>query len=117
MAMFDALKHEPGVQAFKAGSVVFQEGEAGDSMYAVVEGEVEIRKGSQVLEVVGPGGVFGEMALIDHEPRSASALAVSDAKIVSIPEKRFLLLVQQTPYFALQMMQLLTSRLRRDLAK
>jgi CRP-like cAMP-binding protein len=56
--------------------------------------------------------IFGEMALIDNEPRSATALAITDVELVPISEKQFLFLVSQTPYFALKVMRILAQRLR-----
>jgi CRP-like cAMP-binding protein len=82
-------------------------------MYAVVEGAVEIEIGGTVVERVAQGGVFGEMALIDKLPRSANARAAEDCSLAVINEKRFVRLVGQTPHFALQLMQVITERLRR----
>ena len=76
-------------------------------------GEVEIRVGERAVEVVGPAGIFGEMAMIDGAPRTATAVARSDCKLVPIDEKRFQFLVQQTPYFAIEVMRVLAGRLRR----
>jgi CRP/FNR family transcriptional regulator, cyclic AMP receptor protein len=56
--------------------------------------------------------IFGEMALIDSEPRSATAVAITDVELVPITEKQFLFLVGQTPYFALKVMRTLAQRLR-----
>ena len=56
--------------------------------------------------------IFGEMALIDNEPRSATAIAVTDVELVAVTEKQFLFLVGQTPYFALKVMRVLAQRLR-----
>jgi CRP/FNR family cyclic AMP-dependent transcriptional regulator len=83
-------------------------------MFAVLEGAVEIHLRGGVVETIAPGGVFGEMALIDGHPRSATAVAASDGSIAAISEKRFLRLVELTPRFALQMMQVITERLRRN---
>jgi CRP-like cAMP-binding protein len=66
-----------------------------------------------VLETVGPGGIIGEMALINTSARSASAIARTDSKLVPITAKRFQFLVQQTPFFALQVMEVMADRLRR----
>ena len=59
------------------------------------------------------GSIFGEMALIDAEPRSGTAIAATDCKLAAIGEKRFLRLIEQTPRFALQIMRVITERLRR----
>lgn len=99
--------------AFEAGQTVFAQGQPGDVMYAVIEGQVEIVKDGKVLESIGPGGIFGEMALIDPEPRSAAAIARTDCRLTTINARRFLQLVQQTPYFSLDVMRLLVLRLRR----
>lgn len=96
-----------------AGSVLFQPGEPGDVLYVVLSGELEIRIGGQVVETIGPGGIVGEMALIDNAPRSAAVNAASDAVVVPVNERRFLFLVQQTPFFALNVMRVMASRLRR----
>ncbi len=57
--------------------------------------------------------MIGEMALIDHLPRSASARATTDAKLVPIDQRRFLFLVQETPFFAIHVMKVMADRLRR----
>jgi CRP-like cAMP-binding protein len=116
MAIFELLRREPDVREFAAGEIVFVDGEPGDCMFAVLEGEVAIKKEGRVLETVKPGGVFGEMALIDQEPRSASAVAATDCRVAALGQKRFLFLVQQTPYFALEIMHVLAERLRRNTA-
>jgi CRP-like cAMP-binding protein len=116
MAIFDLLRREPDVRNFRAGETVFTEGDPGDCMFAVIEGEVAIQKNGMVLERVGVGGVFGEMSLIDHAPRSATAVAATDCRLASVAQKRFTFLVQQTPYFALEIMHVLAERLRRNTA-
>ncbi len=114
MPTFPMLLHEPNTRSFKQGETIFNQGDAADCMFAVVEGAVDISLQGAVVERVGPGGVFGEMALIDGQPRSATAVAATDASVAAITEKRFLRLVEVTPRFALQMMQVITDRLRRS---
>ena len=97
---------------FPAGTVIFAEDEPGDAMYAVLEGEVEIRSKGRLLRVVKPDGIFGEMALIDSKPRSASAQAKTDCKVACISEMRFLILVQHSPFFALHVMRIMAERMR-----
>lgn len=86
-------------------------------MFAIVEGTVEIHLDGRVLETLGEGEFFGEMSLVDHSPRSASARARTDCRIVTIDEKRFGFMVQQTPFFALEMIRTLVKRLRHRLAE
>ncbi|MBL8251960.1 MAG: cyclic nucleotide-binding domain-containing protein [Candidatus Competibacter sp.] len=99
-------------QPFPAGHIVFREGETGNSLYIIAEGEVDITRGGRVLETVGPGGIVGELALIDDKPRSASAIARTDCLLAPINREHFLALVQRTPLFALQVMRAMANRLR-----
>ena len=112
MPSIDIFRREPS-EPFVQGMRIFAQGDFGDVMYAVLEGEIELHAGERIFERVGPSGVFGEMALIDTKPRSASATAKTDGKLVRIDQQRFLFLVQNTPFFAIEVMQVLAQRLRR----
>jgi CRP/FNR family transcriptional regulator, cyclic AMP receptor protein len=96
----------------KAGSVIFREGEAADQLFVIKSGEVRIQIGNRTITELSAGDIFGEMALIDNEPRSATAVAMTDVELVPVSEKQFLFLVSQTPYFALKVMRVLARRLR-----
>src|SRR4051812_15475488 len=96
-----------------AGEVIFEEFDLGSEMYVILQGEVELTIGDQVVEILGPGQLFGEMALIDQAPRVATAKAKTACKLAVIPEKRFVFLVQTTPYFALKIMKVMADRLRK----
>ena len=98
---------------YAAGDVVFAEGDKGDAMYVVRSGELNIERNGKIIETVGPGGVFGEMALIDGSPRVATVRAKTDCEVAPINEKSFLFLVHETPYFAVAVMRTLADRLRR----
>jgi CRP/FNR family cyclic AMP-dependent transcriptional regulator len=106
---------KPGfpVDHFKAGKEIFREGAAGDNMFVVCSGEVSIERAGRIIETVAPGEIFGEMALIDGSPRSATARAKTDCQIAPITEQAFLKLVLETPLFALTVMRTLADRLRR----
>jgi CRP/FNR family transcriptional regulator, cyclic AMP receptor protein len=97
---------------FKAGDVIFSQGDPAQELFIIQSGEVEIRLGNRVLETLPQYSIFGEMALIDNAPRSATAIAVSDAKLVPVSEKQFLFLISNTPYFALNVMRVMARRLR-----
>lgn len=99
--------------SFPAGQTVFREGDEGDKMYSVIDGVVEIIIKGKVVEKIESGGVFGEMALIESRPRVATALVSAEAKLVPVDRRRFEFLVQQNPYFALQLMTIMAGRLRR----
>jgi CRP-like cAMP-binding protein len=98
---------------FAPGEVIFAEGDKGEHMYVVRSGEIEIERNGQVIETLSGGGIFGEMALIDGSPRSATARAKTDTEVAPINEKSFLFLVHETPFFAIAVMRTLAERLRR----
>jgi len=108
---------EENTHVYEAGEAIFQAYDMGSEMYIVVEGQVELTIDSKVLEVLGPGQPFGEMALIDQEPRVATATAKTRCRLIVIPEKRFLFMVQQAPEFALEMMKVMADRLRKMAAR
>jgi len=97
---------------FKAGDVIFRQGDPARELFIIQSGEVEIRLGNRVLETLPQYSIFGEMALIDSAPRSATAIAASDAKLVPVGEKQFLFLISNTPHFALNVMRVMARRLR-----
>jgi CRP-like cAMP-binding protein len=112
---FDFLRQETKFETVPAGQVIFQAGQAGECMYFVQQGEVDILSGEQVINTHGKGEIFGEMALIDgkSQGRSASAIAKTDCQLVAIDERQFLFLVQQHPSFALNTLRVLADRLRK----
>jgi CRP-like cAMP-binding protein len=99
-------------QSFKAGSIIFREGDEARELFVIKSGQVRIQIGNRTVTELAADSIFGEMALIDNEPRSATAVAVTDVELVAVSEKQFLFLVGQTPYFALKVMRVLAQRLR-----
>jgi CRP/FNR family cyclic AMP-dependent transcriptional regulator len=100
------------VRTYKAGDVIFQQGDPAEELYIIKSGKVEIRLGNRLLDTLPEVCIFGEMALVDHSPRSATAVALTDATIVPVDEKQFLFLVSRTPHFALNVLRVLAQRLR-----
>jgi CRP/FNR family transcriptional regulator, cyclic AMP receptor protein len=98
--------------SFKAGDTIFREGDNALELFVIKSGQVRIQIGNKTIAEIAPDTIFGEMALIDDEPRSATAIAVTDVELVPVSEKQFLFLVSQTPYFALKVMRVLAQRLR-----
>jgi CRP/FNR family cyclic AMP-dependent transcriptional regulator len=94
------------------GETIIVEGGMPTEMFLLRKGKVKIEVRGQPVEEIGPGGVFGEMALIDQSPRSATATAVEDSEVIPIDERLFVILVQDAPYFALDVMRTLVQRLR-----
>jgi len=100
---------------FAAGSVLFEEGQPGDYMYVVQSGEVEIRRQvgetERVLAVLPPGEFFGEMAILNGRPRSATAVVKSKARLLVIEGKTFEAMLRARPEIALRIIRSLTLRL------
>ena len=96
----------------RAGDVIFREGDKADELFVIKSGHVRIQVGNRTMADLTTDNIFGEMALIDSEPRSATAVAITDVELVPVSEKQFLFLVTQTPYFALRVMRILAQRLR-----
>jgi CRP/FNR family transcriptional regulator, cyclic AMP receptor protein len=100
---------------FAAGTVLFEEGQPGDDMYIVVTGEVEIRRqvgdSERVLSVLVAGEFFGEMAILNARPRSATAVVRSDARLLVIDGTTFEAMLRARPEIALRMIRTLATRL------
>ncbi|MEJ0090438.1 MAG: ATP-binding protein [Limisphaerales bacterium] len=102
---------------FPAGSEIFSEGMPGDGVYFVKDGLVEISGFARsnvrhVFSQLGPGEIFGEMAVIEQLPRSASAVAVKDAQVYFVPRGEMLSLIERTPTLAFGLLQQISHRLR-----
>ena len=100
---------------FKAGTVLFEEGQPGDFMYVVAAGEVEIRRKvgetERVLAVLPPGDFFGEMAILNSRPRSATAVVRVDSRLVVIEGRTFEAMLRARPEIALRIIKALALRL------
>lgn len=98
---------------YPAGHIFFSVGDKRDVMYVVLSGKVEIVVGDdKVVASVGPGEVFGEMAMIDNLARSATARAATTVEAASIDQEQFLYLVRTHPSFSIEVMSLLAERVR-----
>ena len=98
---------------FAAGKTILKKGDPAKEMFLVRKGKVAIKVGDDTVEEISSGGIFGEMALIDRAPRSASAVAVENSEVIPIDERLFVILVQDAPYFALDVMRVLAERIRK----
>ena len=116
MTSFAEFIGKTDTRAFAPGEVIFNEGDRADGqLYALLEGSVEIVRQNTLLEEVPEGGVFGELALIDNLPRSATAQAKTAGRLAVISDERFRELVLRNPSFALEIMRLMARRMRRNL--
>ncbi len=105
------LGHQAMVR-YDKGKIIMVAGQTGALMYVVLEGRVSIQIRGAVVELVGPGGVFGEMALIDQSPRSANAVAESDCQLLAINRTVFLSLVKSDPTFGIALLGSMAERVR-----
>ena len=95
-----------------AGQPLFSVGDEGHRLYVLTTGQAEIIVNNRVVETIQHGNIVGEMGLVSPGPRSATVVALSDCEFVAVDERRFQYLVQQTPFFAMQVMRVLAERLR-----
>jgi len=102
---------------YEQDAIVFSQGDPGDSLYGVVTGRVRIsastREGKEMfLNIMEPGDTFGEIALLDGNPRTATATATATCELMIIPRGQFLALLQREPTVAIHLLQLLCQRIR-----
>jgi CRP-like cAMP-binding protein len=103
------FEHEPP-KFYDAKKPIMQEGQAGLFMYVVLKGSVVIFLAGTPVEKVGPGGVFGELALIGQQPRAASAVALSDCELLAISRKALLELIKTKPAFGKSLLAAVADR-------
>jgi CRP-like cAMP-binding protein len=101
-----------GHLSYDNGDTILREGQVGVLMYVVLKGKVTIRAGGALLETIGPGGIFGEMALVDRSPRLASAIAESNVRVLAINRTAFLNLVKHSRRFAASLLAAVSARAR-----
>ncbi len=107
-----ALASEGKQMSYKAGDTIVGEGAMGVGFYLILEGKAEVRKGSRVLAALGKGQYFGEMSLMDDQPRSADVVAVTPTTCWALTSWAFTALVKTNPDVALLMLKEMVKRLR-----
>jgi CRP-like cAMP-binding protein len=112
MVFFELFANNPDIVRVPAGQPLFTEGDEGHRLYVLTTGSAEVIVNNRVVETSQHGNIVGEMGLVSPGPRSASVVALSDCEFVAVDEKRFQYLIQQTPFFAMQVMRVLAERLR-----
>ena len=113
MVFFELFTHNPTIIRVPAGPALFSENDDGHMMYVLATGRAEVIVNNRIVESLEHGSIVGEMGLVSPGPRSASVVALSDCEFVEVDEKRFQFLVQQTPFFATQVMRVMAERLRK----
>ena len=112
MVFFELFANNPDIVRVPAGQPLFSEGDEGHRLFVLTTGQAEIIVNNRVVETIQHGNIVGEMGLVSPGPRSATVVALSDCEFVAVDERRFQYLVQQTPFFAMQVMRVLAERLR-----
>ncbi|MFM8444844.1 MAG: Crp/Fnr family transcriptional regulator [Methylococcus sp.] len=113
MLLYNLFRHSKDYIEIKAGEALMREGESGEDMYVLIEGQALIEYRGTCFAEIGPGDFAGELAVIDRAPRMASVIAKTDCRFVPITRKRFEFLIAETPRFSLEIMRVLAQRLRR----
>jgi CRP-like cAMP-binding protein len=98
--------------SFAAGSIVFNQGDAGNCMYIAQSGVIEMVIGDKVIETIGPNEVLGYMSMIDEAPRSSTARVRETCELSVIDARTFRFMVDEVPNFALYIMAALARRIR-----
>jgi CRP/FNR family cyclic AMP-dependent transcriptional regulator len=111
--------YEKYARGYAPGETIFEEGKSGDVMYVIVAGEVEIRKrtsrtATKTLAVFHSGDIFGEMALIEKKPRSATAIAIQQSQLLAVNDRLLDAMIENNPDFAKKLIRMLAERLRKS---
>ena len=109
---FGLFRHASNTKTYPPNTEIFKVGDEGHCMYAIKRGKVGILVDDKTVDTLGDDEVFGEMALLEHKTRAATVASLEETELVEIDEAQFYILVRQNPHFALQLVQLLSERLR-----
>ena len=113
MDVLEVFRDSHNARDVPAGETLFRRGDAGDIMYVVLEGRIDVTIDDEFVESLEPGAILGEMALVSEMPRSATATAAVESRVVPVDHKWFLYLIRQTPTFGVHVMAVMANRLRR----
>ena len=95
-----------------AGRVLCEEGAIGHEFYLILEGQAAVRKGGRKVATLGPGQYFGEMALLDRGPRSATVVADTPMRLLVIGQREFSAVLDEVPMLAHKLLAAMAARLR-----
>ena len=95
-----------------AGTLLVDQGQTGREAFVVLEGDVTVRRNGRKIATVGPGAVVGELSLLDHGPRTATAVCESDCSLLVIDQRRFLGVIDDVPSISHKLLTALASRIR-----
>jgi CRP/FNR family cyclic AMP-dependent transcriptional regulator len=112
VAQVESALPRSAVVRHRQETLIMKEGQAGTFMYLVKSGRVAIAVGSTVVEIVGPGGTFGEMAVVDQSPRTARAGTLDETELLAIDRASLLAVIRKHPEVAMAMLKSIAERLR-----
>ena len=112
LAQFEAALPRPSVRRYPPRGEIMKEGQSGAYMYILKQGRVAIWIRDKVIEVVNPGGTFGEMAVVDQSPRTANATADTECELLAVDRASLLEALKSQPAFAMAMMRAVSERIR-----
>jgi CRP-like cAMP-binding protein len=99
-------------EQFEKGTTLAEQGKPGETFYVILEGEAKVVRGGRVINHLLPGDFFGEIALIDSGPRTASVVAETPVTTITLSRKRFVKMLEQEPTIVIKMLEELARRLR-----
>ena len=94
------------------GSLIIDQGQTGREAFIILSGDVTIKRSGRKIAVLGAGDVVGELSLLDHGPRTASAICATDCTLLVIDQRRFVSVLNDVPSIAYKLMGVLASRIR-----
>lgn len=107
------FEHATETQLLPAGAILFEAGDAGEIMYVVKAGELEIQFDGAPIERLGPNAIVGEMGLVsESHTRSATVKALTESEVVPIDRRMFMFLCERSPFFAIEVMRVMAARIR-----
>jgi CRP-like cAMP-binding protein len=109
---FKAIVKMAKQHKFESGDTIVKKGEEGTGFYLVLDGAVEIRSNGNTISRLGPGQFFGEMSIVDAQPRSADVVAVEPSRVLFLSAWSFKSLISERPRIAVKMLQEFVRRLR-----
>jgi CRP/FNR family cyclic AMP-dependent transcriptional regulator len=108
----NSVANSAGKKSYKSGEVIAKEGDKALSFFLILDGSVEVRRGKRVLAILGKGQFFGEMALLDEQPRSADVVATTDTSCILLTSWAFAGVMAANPEISKVIIKELVRRLR-----
>lgn len=96
----------------RSGTVLCEEGKSGSEFFLVIDGEASVERSGTKIATIGKGGFFGELALLDHEPRSATVRAETDMELLVLTSREFMSVLEEIPMMAIRLLEATAKRLR-----